>query len=265
MRTSSGLVYETRYDSGQPSDSCGQYHGGPAPGDVLSQYGAKACAEIGKVWYDILLNWYYFSPASVLRNGPHATVPGEPSLPLLVPTMAPHSTTQVRITFSGEPGVIYYRCTSSLYPPIAAACTSIGTGISTIYASVPAGDDGVSYVRVRACKNGYCSAVVGGGVRYRSVSGNRFYATASYIWPYAQAHVGARNLATQSTKMNLYDGAFGFGGQLQHQCWPLSPGSNCGPVNWFPDSASYWFATGVQSMGGDVTALIRVVPTSSGE
>ena len=270
LTRSDGTPYQTFYKSGYPGDACGQWFGGPAPGNDMSQNGSEACAAGGRVWYDILLNLYYFNPQSSLVHGPHAVGSTVENLPLLIPLIAPRSgssgNTQARISWTGQSGVQYYLCTASgsggspagffsTFP----SCSLIGTGSSYKNVTVPTTEQAIRYYRIVACQNGYCSATRGGGLEYRSVSGNWFYATVGYNWVYGTAYVTTRNLSWTTVNDSLYDGVYGYGGVLKKSC-ATAPGTNCGPHSWIPGSASYWYASGCQTNPTIACAAIRVIP-----
>lgn len=61
-------VLHAYYKRGSIPEACGQWNGGAAPGDDMSQYGTKACAEQGLMW-NIILRKYYFYNASGGANG----------------------------------------------------------------------------------------------------------------------------------------------------------------------------------------------------
>jgi hypothetical protein len=266
MYTSTGAPYSTNYASGFTSDACGDDAGVlyPASGSHMSQNGTVACANAGKVWYDILLNWYYFTN-STLKNGPHAVASSAEGLPSLVPSIDPYNNTQLKITWSGQTGVAYYLCGSTTYPGIfSASCASLGTGVGTTTRTIGTTDQATTYYRLRGCKSSYCSAVNAGGVMYRSVSGNKFYTTAGHLWPNDEAHVTSRNTSTSTHTMKLYDGVLGYGGTLKLTCNNVAASGKCGPLNWIPSSSSYWFATGSQLAGSvEDTAWVRVIPTDT--
>lgn len=270
VMNSGGTPYQTQYNAGSQSDACGYLNGSPAPGYIMSQWGSKACADAGKVWYDILINWYYFNPPSSLKHGPHAVWSTAENLPVLAPSIDPYSNVQVRISWTGQSGVQYYRCTSSSYPGVFASssCTLIGTGVSSVILSISTGEYATTYYRIRACQNGYCSALNAGGYLYRNYSGNTFYTTTGYIWPYAQARATTRNTTGSPHTMKLYDGVPGYGGTLQVTCSTVPAGGKCGPYNWLPGgggSQSWWYDTGSQTVGSEIYGAVRLIPNPTGE
>jgi len=249
MDANSGNVYDTRYQAGYTSDTCGRLLGSSAPGNQMSQWGSKACADAGKAWYDILLNRYYFSPASVLKNGPVATAPGERSLPPLLPWLYPDSNTQVKISWGSSEDIAYFLAMDPSFNGTFTSGSFLGYGVGQTLQNIPAANHGTNYYRLLACRNGYCSAVRAGGVQFRAVYGNWFYTTVDYIWYFAQAWVATRNTSSYASVMKLYDGVPGLGGTLQATCASVPPGGQCGPDHWLPTSASRSYAAGTQQIG----------------
>lgn len=270
----SGGPYFTSYRSGcgptnpscsSPTDACGQLNDAPAPGYRASQWGTESCALDGRLWYDILLNKYYFSPQSYLVHGPVQTASASENLPYFVPVTQPFSDSQVYLYWTATSGVTYYICYGA-YLDSFASCFNVGTGVSNTFQSIPTGDMASVYYRLEACANGYCSAIMAGGVENRTLAGNDFYGTASLVWPYAAAYVGERNYSTINAPVAMYNGVPGFGGVVRAQCSSVAPGSNCGPYTWAVDNVYVnpylsFYATVTQTEGGIAdNAPLRLTP-----
>ncbi len=259
MYNSDGTPFETQYRSGSVDDTCGELNGGTPPGNIMSQWGSYDCAATdGYPWYTIL-SMYYFNPTESFVNGPSEVGSTAENLPALVPNIAPYNNTQVKISWTGQSGVTYYRCAGEFLDTFS-SCSTIGTGSNNTVITITTTDQWYKYYRIKACQNGYCSATRGGAVEYRTVSGNNFYTTASYYWPYNNAYVATRNLSWVTETDKLYDGAAGYGGVLKKTC-STGAGANCGPYSWQPSSASYWFITGCQTDTNNNTACspLRIV------
>ncbi len=67
-----GQIFESLHKQGY-RDQCGQYNGGQAPGNDMSQYGSAACASQGEQWGRILQRYYFSQPLVLLDEGPAVT------------------------------------------------------------------------------------------------------------------------------------------------------------------------------------------------
>ncbi len=264
LMNSAGTPYEALHEAG-PNDGCGELHDVDQvhhPGNTLSQYGSKACADLGYSWAHILAA-YYYNPVGTIVSGPHAVGSTAENLPTLEPVAKPYQDTSITISWKGLAGVTYKRCSDNSYPGAAfTSCTSLGTGISSVTTGITTSDQATKYYRIVACgSNGYCSAARAGGEEYRNVSGNQFYATISFKWTTGQAYVGARDLtwAPLQVTERLYDGAYGYGGTSKKVCSGMTFESNCGPSSW---SSSQVFDSVCQTdpNGNVACAWIRALP-----
>jgi len=217
-------VVQAFYKSGDSSDGCGQWYGRPPPpipGNDMSQYGSQACAVTGMPWWQIL-TVYYFPPEVSWQ------LIGAPAPPPEV-KIRPSSNTYAIVEWAGQAELEYHLCADpgfmSSFKP--STCTLIGTGQSAESTAVQTGE---RYYRLLVCANGYCSAPRAGGVNKFDQSGNRFYGTAYYSWPFA--YVAGRNLSGSNSGIIVSDGAVDFGNTPQHWCQAIRPSRNCGRWGW---------------------------------
>lgn len=220
-------VLETFYKAGFMTDACGEWYGGPAPGDDMSQWGSQACALDGLAWPYILATYYFPPPVSWQL----VQAPAAPAV-----SIAPYTNTEVRLQWAGQPGLAYFLCKDSDFMSSfeLSPCTYIGLGNSSVTTAVPSGYDVKRYYKILVCGE-YCAAPRGGGLVARewAGSGMAFYGTAYYVWPYATAVVAGRNISPfWTTGIILSDGAAGYGHVPKWWCPTVSPSSNCGPAGW---------------------------------
>ncbi len=75
LYTHNSAIPETGYNSGSPTDSCGEDNGVRETG-IMSQWGSQACAQDGDSWQTILATYYDYNLAIYGSRGPAAGVDG---------------------------------------------------------------------------------------------------------------------------------------------------------------------------------------------